>query len=74
MWDSRLSLSRQVSEEIKKFFKDKVYNSLIPRNVALAEAPSYGKPGILYNSASAGAKAYLELAKEYLANGEKSVR
>ena len=74
MWDSRLSLSKQVSEEIGKFFKDKVYNSLIPRNVALAEAPSYGKPGILYNSASAGAKAYLELAKEYLANGEKSVR
>ena len=74
MWDSRLSLSKQVSEEIRKFFKDKVYNSLIPRNVALAEAPSYGKPGVLYNSASAGAKAYLELAKEYLVNGEESVR
>lgn len=74
MWDSRLSLSKQVSEEIRKFFKDKVYSSMIPRNVALAEAPSYGKPGVLYNSASAGAKAYLELAKEYLANGEKSVR
>lgn len=74
MWDSRLSLSKQVSEEIRKFFKDKVYSSPIPRNVALAEAPSYGKPGVLYNSASVGAKAYMELAKEYLVNGEKSVR
>jgi len=74
MWDSRLSLSKQVSEEIGKFFQDKVYGSVIPRNVALAEAPSYGTPGVLYNSASAGAKAYMELAREYLANGEKSLR
>jgi len=74
MWDSRLSLSKQVSEEIGKFFKDKVYRSVIPRNVALAEAPSYGKPGVLYNSASAGAKAYMDLVREYLGNGEKGVR
>ncbi len=72
MCDARLSLSRQVSEEVKKFFPDKVYHSIIPRNVALAEAPSYGRPGLLYNSASMGAKAYMDFAKEFLANGKES--
>ena len=72
MCDARLTLSRQVSEEVKKFFPDKVYRSIIPRNVALAEAPSYGRPGVLYNSASIGAKAYMDFAKEFLANGKES--
>ena len=71
MCDTRLTLSRQVSEEIRKFFPDKVYQSIIPRNVALAEAPSYGRPGLLYNSASIGAKAYMDFAKEFLANGKE---
>ncbi len=74
MCDARLTLSRQVSEEVKKFFPDKVYHSIIPRNVALAEAPSYGRPGLLYNSASIGAKAYMDFAKEFLANGKESTR
>ena len=72
MCDARLTLSRQVSEEVRKFFPDKVYRSVIPRNVALAEAPSYGRPGLLYNSASTGAKAYMDFAKELLANGKES--
>ncbi len=72
MCDTRLTLSRQVSEEVRKFFPDKVYRSIIPRNVALAEAPSYGRPGLLYNSASIGARAYMNFAKEFLANGKES--
>ena len=72
MYDSRNSLSRQVAEEIRSHFKDKVYQSVIPRNVALAEAPSYGRPILLYNAASTGCQAYVELAKELLSHGEKS--
>ncbi|MCY4613098.1 MAG: AAA family ATPase [Nitrospira sp.] len=72
MCDARLTLSRQVSEEVRKFSPDKVYQSVIPRNVALAEAPSYGRPGLLYNSASIGAKAYMDFAKEFLGNGKES--
>jgi chromosome partitioning protein len=74
MFDSRNSLARQVSEEIRNHFKEKVYKTMIPRNVTLAEAPSYGQPAALYNAASTGAQAYLELAKEVLAHGEKSSR
>ncbi|NKB81046.1 MAG: AAA family ATPase [Nitrospirales bacterium] len=71
MWDSRVTLSKQVSQEIREFFKEKVYRSIIPRNIALAEAPSYGQSALLYNSASAGSQAYIELAKEFLTHGEK---
>ena len=74
MFDSRNSLARQVSEEIRSHFNEKVYKAMIPRNVTLAEAPSYGQPAALYNAASAGAQAYLELAKEVLAHGEESSR
>ena len=74
MFDSRNSLARQVSEEIRNHFKEKVYKTMIPRNVTLAEAPSYGQPAAFYNAASAGAQAYLELAKEVLAHGEESAR
>jgi len=74
MWDARLSLSKQVSQEVRRFFGEKVYQSMIPRNVSLAEAPSYGRPALLYNPSSSGSKAYLELSKELLRHGEKSLR
>ena len=74
MYDSRNSLARQVTEQIRSHFIQKVYQAVIPRNVALAEAPSYGRPGILYNAASAGSQSYILLAKEFLAHGEKSSR
>jgi chromosome partitioning protein len=74
MFDARNTLSRQVAEQVRAHFAGKVYQAVIPRNVALAEAPSYGRPGILYNVASSGSQAYLALAKEYLAHGEESTR
>jgi chromosome partitioning protein len=74
MFDSRNSLARQVTEQVRSHFTNKVYQAVIPRNVALAEAPSYGRPGILYNVASAGSQAYVALAKEFLSHGEKSAR
>jgi len=66
MHDERTNLSKQVVEEIKDVFKNKVYDSIIPRNVTIAEAPSFGKPVILYNIKSKGAQAYLNFAKEFL--------
>lgn len=74
MWDARLSLSKQVSEEVRKFFGQRVYQAMIPRNVSLAEAPSYGRPGLLYNASSSGSKAYIDVSKELLENGEKGLR
>jgi chromosome partitioning protein len=74
MFDARNTLARQVSDEIRGHFKEKVYKTMIPRNVALAEAPSYGKPAALYNAAASGAQAYLELAKEFLSHGEEGAR
>jgi chromosome partitioning protein len=74
MFDARNTLARQVSEQVRNHFGSKVYQAVIPRNVTLAEAPSYGRPGILYNVASSGSQAYLSLAKEFLDNGEKSTR
>lgn len=67
MFDARNTLSHQVAEEVRKFFKEKVYQTLIPRNVSLGEAPSHGKPAILYDARSKGAQSYLSLAKEMLA-------
>jgi chromosome partitioning protein len=64
MFDSRLNLAQQVAEEIKKHFPDKVYKTFINRSVRLAEAPSHGKPVILYDVNSQGAQGYLELARE----------
>lgn len=66
MFDARNTLSHQVAEEVKKFFKEKVYQTVIPRNVTLGEAPSHGKPAILYDARSKGAQSYLSLAKEML--------
>lgn len=74
MYDSRVNLSRQVQEEIRRFFQGKVYHTVIPRNVSLAEAPSYGKPALFYNAASAGSRAYLDLAKEMLSHGKEGAR
>lgn len=71
MFDSRTTLSQQVSEEIKKHFKEKVYTTVIPRNVRLSEAPSYGKPVILYDIKSTGAEAYLSLAREVVENAKR---
>lgn len=66
MFDSRNNLSQEVAAEIRKYFGDKVYNTVIPRNVTLGEAPSYGKPALLYDIRSKGAQSYLSLAKEIL--------
>ena len=68
MFDGRTNLSVQVGEEVKKYFKDKVYTTVIPRNVRLAEAPSHGMPVIQYDPKSAGAQAYMEFADEFLEN------
>ena len=64
MLDARTNLGIQVIEEVKKYFQDKVYKTIIPRNVRLSEAPSHGEPIIIYDSKSRGAEVYLDLAKE----------
>lgn len=66
MFDPRNTLSHQVEEEVRRHFGSKVYNTVIPRNVTLGEAPSYGKPALLYDARSKGAQSYLSLAKEML--------
>jgi chromosome partitioning protein len=66
MFDQRNTLSRQVADEVRRFFRERVYKTLIPRNVTLGEAPSHGKPAILYDARSRGAQSYLSLAKEIL--------
>ncbi|WP_182200344.1 ParA family protein [Paraliobacillus salinarum] len=71
MLDARTNLGLQVIEEVKKYFQDKVYKSIIPRNIRLGEAPSHGQPIIVYDPKSRGAEVYLDLAKEVIANGER---
>ena len=66
MFDGRANLSIQVAEEVKKFFGNKLYATVIPRNVRLAEAPSYGLPITSYDPHSKGAKAYMAFAEEFL--------
>ena len=66
MYDSRTNLSSQVVDEVNKYFKDKVYKTVIPKNVRVAEAPSYGMPVVEYDKHSKGAKAYIKLAKEFI--------
>ena len=68
MFDKRLNLSKEVKQEVTKFFNTKLYNSVIQRNVRLAEAPSFGKPVILYDAGSVGAANYIALAEEFLGN------
>jgi chromosome partitioning protein len=72
MFDSRITLQQQVSEQLKAHFGDKIFNAVIPRNVRLAEAPSYGRPGVVFDPASKGAVAYVELAREVVARVAKS--
>ena len=68
MFDSRLNLSNQVMEEVKKHFQEMVFESVIQRNIKLSEAPSYGQPAILYDATSKGAASYMNLARELLQN------
>lgn len=70
MFDSRLRISNQVVEEVKKHFGEKVFDTIISRNVRLAEAPSHGKPVILYDAVSTGSQNYLQLAKELIDNNK----
>ena len=67
MYDDRTNLGQQVARDVRDFFKEKVFNTIIPRNVRLAEAPSHGIPAVLYDERSRGAAAYVALAKEMLA-------
>jgi chromosome partitioning protein len=64
MFDPRITLQQQVSEQLKSHFGDKVFDTVIPRNVRLAEAPSYGRPGLVFDPSSRGAQAYLAFARE----------
>ena len=70
MVDERMNLTQQVMGDIRSHFKDKVFQATIPRSVRLAEAPSFGKPVILYDIRSKGAEAYLDLARELMAHGQ----
>jgi chromosome partitioning protein len=71
MFDKRTNLSYQVAEDAEKYFKNLVFDTVIPRNVRLSEAPSFGKPILLYDATSAGAASYFSLAKEIM-NGKKA--
>jgi chromosome partitioning protein len=71
MYDERTTLSRQVASDLRSFFGSQVYETVIPRNVRLAEAPSHGKPIIFYDISSRGAESYMQLAKEVIASGQK---
>jgi chromosome partitioning protein len=73
MFDTRLRLSHQVAEEVRKYFGEKVYKTVINRNVRISEAPSYGKPIILYDAISSGAQNYMSLASEILQNNSSNL-
>jgi chromosome partitioning protein len=64
MFDPRTTLQQQVSEQLKQYYGDKVFNTVIPRNVRLAEAPSYGVPGVVFDPSSKGAQSYIAFAQE----------
>jgi chromosome partitioning protein len=72
MYDDRTNLSRQVVEEIRRYFKEKVFQTIVPRNVRLGEAPSFGKPIMLYDIRSRGSESYLNLAREIIENERKT--
>lgn len=72
MYDERTNLTKQVADDLKDFFKDEVFKTVIPRSVRLAEAPSYGKPILAYDVRSKGSESYVRLAKEILQNEQKS--
>jgi chromosome partitioning protein len=71
MYDERTNLARQVADDLKEFFADQVLTTVIPRSIRLAEAPSYGKPILMYDPRSRGAESYIKLAKEILANEQR---
>ncbi|MGH9861354.1 MAG: ParA family protein [Candidatus Acidiferrales bacterium] len=73
MYDERTNLSRQVAADLHSFFGSQVFKTIVPRNVRLAEAPSYGKPILFYDINSKGAEAYMQLAKEVILNGQNRV-
>ena len=70
MYDDRTNLAQQVTETLREYFKDRLFRTVIPRNVRLAEAPSHGKPVALYDPRSRGTEAYFELAGEFLARNQ----
>ena len=72
MFDDRTNLTRQVAQDLKEFFQDEVFKTVIPRSVRLAEAPSHGKPILLYDIRSKGAECYIQLAQEILANDQRA--
>jgi chromosome partitioning protein len=71
MYDDRTNLAKQVAADLRDFFKDEVFRTVIPRSIRLAEAPSHGKPILLYDPGSKGSEAYIQLAKEILTNDQK---
>ncbi len=73
MYDERVNLARQVAEEVRNHFGDKVYKTIIPRNIRLSEAPSFGKPIILYDIRSRGSEAYVSLAREFIQRAENVI-
>jgi chromosome partitioning protein len=73
MYDARLNLCRQVSEDAKEYFAAQVFRTAIPRNVRLAEAPSFGKPILLYDVQSVGAKSYLAVAQELVKRAARAL-
>lgn len=72
MFDDRTNLTKQVADDLKEFFQDEVFRTVIPRSIRLAEAPSHGKPIVLYDVRSKGSESYIKLAKEILENEQKS--
>jgi chromosome partitioning protein len=71
MFDRRTNLSYQVAEEAEKYFKNLVFKTTVPRNIRLSEAPSFGKPILLYDATSAGAQSYFNLAREIMQNNSQ---
>ena len=74
MWDDRTNLAQQVARNLREYFADKLFTTTIPRNVRLAEAPSYGKPALIYDVRSRGAESYIKLAKEILGRAVTSAQ
>ena len=71
MYDARANLTTQVAEELRKYLNEKVYETVIPRSIRLSEAPSHGKPGIVYDRINRGSRSYLKLAEEFIRRSEK---
>jgi len=71
MYDARMNLTGQVAEELRKYLGDKIYETVIPRSVRLSEAPSHGVPGVVYDKANKGSRAYMDLAREFISRCEE---